>query len=110
MEKLAQSIENPILGSLSGMSGTDFIQGLLRSLINLGLIIGVVIFFFMFLLGGIQWISSGGDKVAAEAARGRLTSAVLGLIILFAIFAIMGLVESVFGFDILILDFGALSI
>ena len=37
----------------------------------------------LLILGGIQYMTSGGDKVAVESARGRITSAVVGLLIVF---------------------------
>lgn len=108
---MAQSIENPILGSdLAGLTGAEFIQGLIRALINLGLVVGVTVFFFMLLLGAIQWISSGGDKGAAESARGRITNALVGLVILLAVFGIMNLVEIFFGVKLLYFNLDSLQI
>lgn len=37
----------------------------------------------LLILGGIQYMSSGGDKVAVEQARGRITAAIVGLLIVF---------------------------
>jgi hypothetical protein len=62
------------------------------------------------LLGGIQWISSGGDKTALEGARGKITNAVIGIIILFSLFAILKIVEDFFGINILTIDFGPLMV
>jgi len=44
--------------------------------------------FFQLLLGGLQWISAGGDKTALENAQHRLTNALTGLVIVFASWAI----------------------
>ena len=108
---ISQVIENPILGpGLQGLSGPEFFQGLLRALINLGFIIGVTVFFFILLIGAIQWITSGGDKGAVESARGKVTNALVGLVILLAIFAIINLVELFFGTNILFFDIGDLII
>lgn len=105
------TIKNPILGdNLNSLTGIQFFNKLLPSVIGLGFVIGVIIFFFILLLGAIQWILSGGDKTAVDAARGKLTNAIIGLVILFSIFAIIKLVESFFGFNILTLDIGPLKI
>lgn len=37
----------------------------------------------LLVIGGIQYMISGGDKVAVEQARGRITAAVVGLMIVF---------------------------
>lgn len=108
--RIAQSINNPVLGNLSSLNGVGFFQRLLPALIAAGLVIGVVIFFFMLLAGAVQWISSGGDKGAVEAARGRITNAIIGLVILLSLFAITRLIETFFGIDILYLNLGPLFI
>ncbi|QQS39078.1 hypothetical protein IPM62_00455 [Candidatus Woesebacteria bacterium] len=65
------------------------------------LVLASVIFFFMLVLGGIKWITSGGDKGKTEAARNQITAALVGLIIVFASWAILQLVNLVFGVDII---------
>ncbi len=104
-------IENPALGPrLLGMNAIRFIQGLLRALITLGLVVGAIIFMFMLLMGALQWMTSGGDPKAAEAAKTRLTNAFIGLLILFSIFAIIQLVERFFSINILMINIEALKI
>jgi hypothetical protein len=102
---------NPVLpDQLQHMSGIQYLQKMLPNLIGLAFIIGCIIFFFMLLMGAIQWISSGGDKGKLESARGRITSAIIGIVILLSVFAIMKLVEIFFGINILTLDIGSLII
>lgn len=70
---------------------------LIPGLINLVLIAAVVGFLFLILLGGIQWMTSGGDKNALENAKNRITAALVGIIIVFSAWAILSLVKSFFG-------------
>lgn len=65
------------------------------------LIIAAIVFFFILIIGGVRWITSGGDKAATEAARSQITSALVGLVIVFAAWAILQLIELFFGVDIL---------
>jgi len=65
------------------------------------LIVAGLIFFFMLILGGIKWILSGGDKGATESARSQVTSALIGLVIVFSAWAIAALLGSVFGVNII---------
>ena len=106
---LAQ-ITNPALGSLGNMSAEAFIDGLLSGLISLGLVIGGVVFLFMLIIGGIQWITSGGDKVANESARRRVTNALIGVFLLFSLYGIVNLVSCFFGVDLLKIDIGPFSV
>lgn len=103
-------ITNPILGGLGQKTGVSFFQSFIPSLIGLALVIGVLIFFAILIMGAVQWISSGGDKEGLSSARGKITSAIIGIIILFSIFAIMQLIETFFGISILTLDIGSLVI
>jgi hypothetical protein len=65
------------------------------------LIIAAIVFFFILIIGGVRWITSGGDKAATEAARSQITSALVGLVIVFSAWAILQLIELFFGIDIL---------
>jgi len=52
---------------------------------------------FFLIWGGIQWITSGGDKTKIEAARNRLVYALIGLIIAFLAFFILNLIGTFLG-------------
>lgn len=84
-------------GILTNLSASSVISGLVKFL----LVIAAILFFFMLVIGGIQWIISGGDKAGSENARKRITSALVGLAIVFAAWAIVSLIHSVFGVNIL---------
>ena len=103
-------IKNPVLGDLGKNTGVSFFQKLVPSLVSLALIIGALIFLFNLIFGAIQWMSSGGDKQGLEAAKGRISNALIGLVILFAVFAIIQLIEYFFHVSILTLDIGKLVI
>jgi hypothetical protein len=46
------------------------------------LLIGSTLWAFaQLLLGGVQWITSGGDKAQVETAQHRITNAIIGLLI-----------------------------
>lgn len=102
-------IINPTIGeSLQRMVGVRFFDSLFSTLVTVLLIAGGVIFVFMLILGGIQWIMAGGDSKAVEAASGRLRTALIGIILLFSVYAIVSLVESVFGVSILSINIDSL--
>ena len=64
----------------------------------------------MLLWGAISWILSGGDKAGLESAKGRITNAIVGFVLLIGTFAIVKLIETFFGIDILSIDIGPLVI
>lgn len=53
---------------------------------------------FMYLIyGGIQWISSGGDKGKLEEARSKITNGIVGLAIVASAWAVYLLIDYFFG-------------
>lgn len=73
---------------------------IISATIILVLVIAAVVFFFILVVGGVRWIMSGGDKANTEAARGQITSALIGLVIVFSAWAIMAAIGYFFGIDI----------
>ncbi|HUW24584.1 MAG TPA: hypothetical protein VMW04_03045 [Patescibacteria group bacterium] len=90
-------------GEGSGFEGLLNITlvSILQGAIRLVLIAAAIIFFFVLVIGGIQWITSGGDKAGTETARKRITNALIGLAIVFAAWAIIALIQALFGVNIL---------
>jgi len=76
------------------------VAGIVSGLIRLILVIAALVFFFILVIGGIRWIASGGDKAQTEAARNQITAALVGLVIVFAAWAIVQLVNTFFGINI----------
>ena len=87
-------------------SGVSSIGGLITGLINAAVIIAALLTFVFLIWGGIQWLTSGGDKAAYEAARGRITAALIGLAIVAAAYALMEIIGYFFGVDPFSLNFG----
>ena len=77
------------------------IGSLMSALVGTMLIIAALLAFLYLILGGISWITSGGDKAGMEAARNKITHAIVGLIIVGAAWAIMVLVQSFLGITII---------
>lgn len=103
-EKIAQ-ITNPPIGGLTdqfqGQGGTTFVGALLQTAVTILLVVGGLYFFFQLLTGAVAWIGSGGDKAKLEESRQKLLNAGLGLVLLFSAFAIITLIENVFGVGLL---------
>lgn len=106
-------VSNPVIGDKLNLLFNLpelYISNLLSKIIGLLFVVGGVAFFFMLVIGAISWILSGGDKAHLESAKGRITSAIIGLILLISTFAIVKLIERFFGIDILSIDIGPLVI
>ena len=76
---------------------TDFGK-MFSSILNVVMLIAAVLVFAFLIYGGVQWITSGGDKTKAEEARNKITAAIIGLIIVAASYAVITLVVNFLGF------------
>ena len=91
---LAQSIppiNNPALPGIVNKKTTDapaLFGKFIANLVGVLLIIATILALGQLLQGGIQWITSGGDKTALEGARDRITNALIGLVLVFAAWSI----------------------
>jgi len=70
---------------------------LISAVVGTMLIIAALLAFLYLIMGGISWITSGGDKANLETARNKITHAIVGLIIVGAAWAIMILVQNFLG-------------
>ncbi len=64
-------------------------------------------FLFQVLIGGINWISAEGDAKKLQQAQQRITSALLGLLIVIFGMVILSLASKFLGYDLLITNPGA---
>ncbi len=47
------------------------------------------------LLGGFEWVQSGGEEKKIEAARGKITASVIGLVVMIAVLSLVIFLEQV---------------
>lgn len=66
--------------------------GVVGTIVQIILILGVIVALFYFIMGGVKWITSGGDRNKIAAARSQLIAALAGLLIAFFAFAVVNYV------------------
>ncbi len=77
------------------------IVSVIRAIIRFILVVAFVLAFVMLLIGGIRWITAGGDEKAVGSARNMITAALIGLVIVLVAFALVRLIEVFFGINII---------
>lgn len=75
------------------------ITNLLNGLLSFVMLIAALLVFFYLIWGAISWITSGGDKAKTDSARQKIISAVVGLLIIAASFAVATVVLNFLGFS-----------
>lgn len=101
--KLAQTINLQPGGQFGNVQALSF-AAIIAAAIKMVLVIAALVFFFMLVIGGIKWILSEGDKGKTEQARNQITQALIGLVIVFAAWAISQLIGTFFGVNIFQLE------
>jgi hypothetical protein len=97
---LAQIDLQKNLGNFQPATGLT-IEGMVSGFIGLILVVAGLAIFFILVIGGVKWILSGGDKAHTEGARNQITAALVGLVIVFSAWAIVQLIATFFGVNIL---------
>jgi hypothetical protein len=98
----------PSTGNFKDLGNLTFPE-IISGLIRFTVVIAAIVFFFILVIGGIKWIASGGDKAQTESARNQITAALVGLVIVFAAWAIVALINVFFGIDIFSLAIPSVS-
>lgn len=87
----------PPVGVKTG--GLDVGNLIVANSLTIMFVIAAIALVFFTVWGGIQWITSGGDKAKIQAARNRITYAIIGLIVTFLSFFIVNTVGGAFGIN-----------
>ncbi len=64
-------------------------------------IIAGISFLIFFLIGGLTWITAGGDSKKVDNAKAMMTNGAIGMIIIVATYGVVWIVGEVLGIDIL---------
>jgi len=75
-------------GGLPGTSGEGSLTGFIGGLVSAALGLLGIIFFMLLIYGGFLWMTAQGDTTKVDKAKSILMSAVIGLAIVMAAYAI----------------------
>lgn len=97
----ASTTPNPDLEYLPPGFAKSF-PDLLASILTLLVAIVAILVFAYLIWGGLNWITSGGDKGKTETARNKIMAALIGLIIIASSYAVLQIVLRFLGYSSLI--------
>lgn len=81
--------------------GISMVQTIFKNAYAILLIACIALSLIYLVIGALNWITSGGDKTKLEAARKKITWAIIGLIIALLAFFIVSLLGYIFKVDLL---------
>ena len=88
-------INNPLIKNTG--NSVDVFSKLVSGIISVFLILAVLYFLFFFMTGALTYLSAGGDDKKVQTAKTQLTNSLIGLAIIFFVFAILQLLGNFFG-------------
>jgi Type IV secretion system pilin len=93
-------ITNPVLVKQNiGDDPKAYINSALQTVISIFFIFGLIYFIYHFIISGYHMISSQGDPKKYEEAQHALLYSLLGIGIIFSVFAILKVVGTIFGIE-----------
>ncbi len=100
---LAQTIPKLNIGQAVGVPQTpDYGMGLfLGKLLTITMVMATLLLFLYLLWGGLEYIASHNEKSKVEAARNKITGAIIGMLVLAASVALVILVQGFVGIEVI---------
>ncbi len=77
--------------------GLDYLGKVLSNGLTMFMTVGIILCLIFIVWSGVQWATSSGDKNKLASARGRITWAIVGLVIILLVFFILNVVGKLFG-------------
>ena len=76
-------------------------ENLINLIISFLTVIAGLAFFIYFVIGGVTWVTAGGDKGNVDKAKTMMTNATIGMVIIAASYAIVWIIQTVLGINII---------
>ncbi len=94
------SIDNCLIGEGDQAIATlNCVPGLINRLVQMALLFGGAVAVFFVIWGGLKIIRSGGDPKQMEGAKGTITWAIVGLIIVFLANFLISVIATITGVE-----------
>lgn len=91
---IATDPKNPDVATIKGF------EGIFANIVFVAFSFAGLVLFVMFVIGGFKYMTSQGDPKSVDSAKGTLTHAIIGLIVLLLAYAILVIVKDVTNVDV----------
>jgi len=95
------AIENPLLKDSSSIAQNPqkYANNVIQTIFSIFFIVAVIYFIWHFIMAAYHMISSNGDPKKWEEAWHSITYALVGLVLVFSLFAILKFAGNIFGIE-----------
>lgn len=77
------------------------LSSILSTIVTVLTVVGGLAFVIFFTMGGLKWLTAGGDKTKVQEAQTQMTQGVIGLVAMVAGLFVVGIVGGVLGINFL---------
>ncbi len=81
----------------TGVATIGSLEELFRNFVKTVISLAAVALFLMFIIGGFSFLFSGGDQKKLDQARGTLTNAIIGLVVIVCAYLILRIIGTLTG-------------
>lgn len=74
---------------------------IISALLGIATTVGGLLFLYTFIQGALSWVTAGGDSGKIQKARDQMIQGAIGLILIVAAYAVIGVVGTIVGINIL---------
>lgn len=76
------------------------LQKIFQNLVSALIALGGIILFIMLIVGGVKYITSGGDPKATQGAKNTITYAIGGLVLILISYLILVVIKAITGANV----------
>lgn len=89
-----------LIGPDHDVAQVQCLESLFGRIVGIAASLAAMVFFVMLIVGGFQYLTSAGDPKKAEAAKGTLTAAFIGIVLIVGAYIILRILEGFTGLDL----------
>ena len=90
-----------IEGTLGGEAPTiQCLEPLFANIVSAVVVLAAIVVFIAFIIGGFKYLTGGGDPKKVEEARGTLTAAITGMVLIVAAYIILSIISRFTGIEL----------
>lgn len=95
-----QNVPTPDTGDVADVATINSLVSVFSNIITSVVALTGILLFIMLVIGGFTFLFSGGDQKKLEKAKGTVTNAIIGLIVLLCAYIILLIIKAFTGVDV----------
>lgn len=95
------AISDRVVEDATGVAAAANLESFISSIVGAMTIIAGLFFIFYFVMGGLNWVTAGGEAGKVSKARDQMVQAVIGMVVIVISYGLIGVIGRFLGIDLL---------